>query len=79
MNDLETIKKENGYALIYEKIKKGCHSIEIVNISSGMCRSIQCKTKKMALEYTKESCVKLWDCFDRWGCITEKVYKENLL
>jgi hypothetical protein len=66
MNELETVKKEDGYALIYEKIKKGCHSIEIVEVKSGLSRSIQCKTKKMALEYTKES-------------ITEKVYKENKL
>lgn len=79
MNDLETVKIENGFALIYEKIKNGSHLIEIVDTKTGMARSIQCKTKKIALETTKESCAKLWDSFGKWGCETVKIYKENKL
>jgi hypothetical protein len=31
----------------------------------------------MAIEFKKESCEKLWDCFGRWGCITAKIYKNK--
>ena len=76
MNDLQLIKQEKGYAMIYEKVKRK-HIIEVVEIETGLAREIQCHTKDRVKSIIGEKLNSLWEALDRWGCDTLKMYKKN--